>query len=319
MDVEPATVAALRRFSRVYTRRLALLDEGLLKSPFSLTEARVLYELAQADTLAAADLGRELGLDAGYLSRILKRFEADGLLVRAASAQDARRADLSLTPAGRAAFAPLNATSDRQAATLLAGLDRPNQAALVRAMTTIETLLAGEHRSGEAITLRRHRVGDLGWIARRQGMIYAEEYGWDETFEALVAEILAGFVKAHDPAGERAWIAERDGAILGSVFLVRQSDTMAKLRLLYVEADARGSGLGGRLVRECIAFARQAGYRTLTLWTNDILSAARAIYQREGFRLVEEERHHSFGQDLVGQNWELDLATDGRTQTGSTA
>ncbi|WP_245593586.1 bifunctional helix-turn-helix transcriptional regulator/GNAT family N-acetyltransferase [Azospirillum halopraeferens] len=308
-------VARVRAFNRFYTRQLGFLNEGLLKSPFSLTEARVLYELANRDGLTASGLGRELGLDAGYLSRILKAFEGRGLLTRTPAPDDARQAVLALTDAGRAAFAPLDLASREEVAALLGRLPASGRAALVDAMATICRLL--EEGAGEVaapFTLRPHRVGDIGWITHRQAVLYAAEYGWDESFEALVAEILAAFVRSHDPARERSWIAERDGAVVGSVFLVRHTDAVAKLRLLYVEPTARGLGIGRRLVDECIAFARACGYRTLTLWTNDVLVAARRIYQAAGFRLVAEEPHRSFGHDLIGQTWELslrDAADDG--------
>ena len=300
-------IAAVRRFSRFYTRQLELLGEALLASGFSLTESRVLYELAHRDRLTAAALGRELGLDAGYLSRILKKFETNGLLAREPSAADARQAVLTLTASGRDAFAPLDQGSRNQLAAMLGRLDRSDIAALTRAMAEIERILGGKPATAMATVLRPHQVGDIGWIAHRQGLLYAREYGWDETFEALVAEIGATFVRAFDPKCERAWIAERAGAIVGSVFVVRQSDEIAKLRLLYVEPAARGLGLGRQLVEECIRFSRSKGYRRLGLWTNDILVAARRIYVETGFTLVAEERHHSFGKELVGQNWELAL------------
>lgn len=300
-------IATMRRFSRFYTRQLGLLIEGFLKSEFSLTEGRVLYELAHRDGLTAADLARELGLDAGYLSRILKRFEARGFLGRATAAADGRQAVLAMTDEGRAAFQPLDQASEMEVVTLLAGLSEPERRQLVAAMSTVERLLGGRTEPRIPYLLRPLQTGDIGWIIRRQGMLYAEEFGWDETFEALVAEIAAAFVKNHDPRTERCWIAEREGEIVGSVFVVRQSDAVAKLRLLYVEPSARGLGIGRRLVDESIRFARARHYQTLTLWTNDILASARRIYEEAGFRLVQEERHHSFGKNLVGQNWDLDL------------
>jgi DNA-binding MarR family transcriptional regulator/GNAT superfamily N-acetyltransferase len=306
-SVPADAIAAVRRFSRFYTRQLGLLGEGLLESEFSLTESRVLYELAHQDGLTATALGRDLGLDTGYLSRILKKFEARGLLARAQSESDARQSILTLTPAGRAAFEPLNHASRAQLATMLCQLRGGELDELTRAMATVETLLGRSEAAAAPVILRPHQVGDIGWVARRQGMLYAQEYGWDDTFEALVAEIGAKFIRAFDPKRERAWIAERDGAIIGSVFVVKESDEVAKLRLLYVEPAARGLGLGRRLVGECIRFARARGYRTLTLWTNDILTAARRIYVEAGFTLVAEEKHHSFGKDLVGQNWALAL------------
>jgi DNA-binding MarR family transcriptional regulator/GNAT superfamily N-acetyltransferase len=300
-------IAAVRRFTRFYTRRIGVLHEGLLGSPFSLTEGRVIYEIAQRDGVTATELGKELGLDAGYLSRILRGFEQKGLIVRRASEKDGRQSLLSLTPAGRKAFEAVDARSREEVGTMLAGLAEPDQAKLVRSMRAVESLLTPGATHRPACSLRPHRPGDMGWVIHRQAVLYHQEYGWDESFEALVAEICAAFIRSFDPERERCWIAEIEGEIVGSVFLVRQSDEIAKLRLLYVEPKARGLGLGRRLVRECIGFARRAGYARLTLWTNDILHAARRIYVEEGFRLVREERHHSFGHDLVGQNWELDL------------
>jgi len=300
-------IEQVRRFNRFYTRHIGLLSEGLLESEFSLTEARVLYELAHRSPIIAADLGRELGLDAGYLSRLLKRFTARGLIERTPLEGDKRQALLSLTDTGRAAFAPLNRASAAQVASMLSDLSGAERQQLVRAMQTVERLIGTLPEPMVPYILRPHQVGDIGWIARRQGMLYAQEYGWDETFEALVAEIAAAFVKNFDPEWERCWIAEQEGEVVGSVFLVHHSDEVAKLRLLYVEPSTRGLGIGRRLVDECIAFARAKGYRTLTLWTNDILGSARKIYQAAGFRLVKEEAHHSFGKDLVGQTWDLDL------------
>ncbi|TIP04219.1 MAG: MarR family transcriptional regulator [Mesorhizobium sp.] len=297
----------VRAFNRFYTRQIGLLDEGLLKSPFSLTEARVLYELAHRDGLVASDLVRDLGLDPGYVSRLLKKFEERGLVERAATEADARRASIALTPAGRQAFAPLNQDSHDQVRALLDRLPPADQERLVKAMRTVQDLLGDRSEPKVPYILRPLQVGDIGWVTRRQGMLYTEEYGWDGTYEALVAEILAEFVKKFDQKWERAWIAEREGEVVGSVFVVRKSSEVAKLRLLYVEPSARGLGIGRRLVDECIAFARAKGYKTLTLWTNDILGSARRIYQAAGFQLVDEERHHSFGQDLVGQTWDMEL------------
>ena len=302
-----ALIDAVRAFNRFYTRQIGLLDEGLLKSAFSLTEARVLYELANRDGLVASDLVRDLGLDPGYVSRLLKKFEERGLVEREATEADARRASIALTSAGRDAFAPLNRDSHDQVAALLDRLPASEQDRLVKSMRTVQALLGESAEPKIPYLLRPLQVGDIGWITRRQGMLYAQDYGWDETYEALVAEILAAFVKSFDPKWERGWIAERDGEVVGSVFVVRKSPEVAKLRLLYVEPSARGLGIGKRLVEECIGFARAKGYKTLTLWTNDILAAARHIYQVAGFKLIEEEPHHSFGKDLVGQNWDLDL------------
>ncbi|GLQ78315.1 GNAT family N-acetyltransferase [Mesorhizobium huakuii] len=300
-------IDAVRAFNRFYTRQIGLLDEGLLKSAFSLTEARVLYELAHRDGLTATDLGRDLGLDAGYVSRLLKKFERDDLISRSTLVSDARQSSIALTPAGRNAFAPLNKDSHDQVAALLDRLPASEQDRLVKSMRTVQALLDESAEPKIPYLLRSLQIGDIGWITRRQGMLYAQDYGWDETYEALVAEILAAFVKSFDPKWERSWIAERDGEVVGSVFVVRKSPEVAKLRLLYVEPSARGLGIGARLVDECIAFARAKGYKTLTLWTNDILGSARRIYQAAGFKLIDEERHHSFGKDLVGQTWDLDL------------
>ncbi len=300
-------IAAIRRFNRFYTRKVGALEESLLNSRLSLAEARLLYEIANRTRPTAAELARDLSLDAGYLSRLLRGFEERRLIQREASAADARQSHLSLTDTGRGVFAPLDRRSREAVAGWLNGKTATERAALVGAMRSIEALLGGESRPAAAVVLRDHRPGDIGWIIRRQGMLYAEEYGWDITYEALVAEILAKFVREFDPARERAWIAEQDGAIVGSVFLVRQSNDVAKLRLLCVEPAARGRGLGRLLVEECIRFARGKGYRTLTLWTNDVLTAARRIYEGAGFRLVAEEPHTSFGKDLVGQTWELGL------------
>jgi len=300
-------IDAVRAFNRFYTRQIGLLDEGLLQSAFSLTEARVLYELAHRDGLTATDLERDLGLDAGYVSRLLKKFERDDLISRSTLVSDARQSSIALTPAGRNAFAPLNKGSHDQVAALLDRLPASEQDRLVKSMRTVQALLDESAEPKIPYLLRPLQIGDIGWITGRQGLLYAQDYGWDETYEALVAEILAAFVKSFDPKWERSWIAERDGEVVGSVFVVRKSPEVAKLRLLYVEPSARGLGIGARLVDECIAFARAKGYKTLTLWTNDILGSARRIYQAAGFKLIDEERHHSFGKDLVGQTWDLDL------------
>jgi len=300
-------IAAVRRFTRFYTRHIGVLREGLHASPFSLTEARVLYELANRPAPTAADIARDLGLDAGYLSRILRGFAQRGLLARARSQDDGRRSCLSLTPAGREAFAPLDRGSHDEVAAMLAPLSERAQARLIDAMITVEQLLGERPRDAPPYLLRPHQEGDMGWVVSRHGALYAQEYRWNMEFEALVAEIVAAFIRNFDARRERCWIAEIDGAPVGSVFVVKQSEEIAKLRLLLVEPQARGLGIGARLVAECIRFARLCGYRTLTLWTNDVLVAARRIYQAAGFRLVAEEKHHSFGHDLVGQNWELDL------------
>lgn len=300
--------AELRSFNRFFTTRIGVLGEGILGSPYSLTEARVLFELAQQDNVEVAGLRRDLGLDAGYLSRILAGFERDGLVDRQRSTADARRQLLRLTRQGREAFAALDARSTEEIGSLLAGLDEDDQRRLIGAMRTVRELLS-EGTRPDTIGLRGLRPGDLGWVVQRHGALYAEEYGWDQTFEALVARIVADFASQTDPAGQRAWIAEVGGEPLGSVFCTRKDAHTAQLRLLLVEPFARGLGIGWRLVTECADFARQAGYREMTLWTNDVLHAARRLYQRAGFRLVAEEKHHSFGHDLIGQNWSLILAT----------
>ena len=300
-------VEAVRRFNRFYTRQIGLLDEGLLKSTFSLTEARVLYELAHRTDPTAAELGRELGLDAGYLSRILRGFEERGLITRRPSAADARQSHLRLSAQGRAAFRPLDEGSRAQVSAMLDVLPEAGRSRLLEAMGTIENLLRIRSEPREPFVLRAHRPGDMGWIVHRHGVLYAREYGWDERFEALVAEIVAGFVQNLDPTRERAWIAEQDGSTVGSVLLVRASDEIAKLRLLLVEPQARGLGIGARLVAECERFARAAGYRRITLWTNDVLHAARHIYRKAGYRLIRAEPHRSFGYNLVGETWELAL------------
>jgi len=305
--VRDTQVATVRGFNRFYTRQIGLLDEGLLESEFSLTELRVLYELAHNDGLTAADLRRDLGLDAGYVSRMLKTFTARGFVDRAPSDRDARQSILALTATGRAAFAPLEKASQDKIAALLGPLSADERAALVKAMSVIGRLWGGTPAPRVPYILRPPQPGDIGWIVHRQTVLYHREYGWDEGFEALVAEILAAFVKTFDPKRERCWIAEREGEIVGSVFVVHDSDEIARLRLLYVEPAARGLGIGRRLVDECIRFARAQGYRTLTLWTNDVLDAARRIYEAAGFELVAEEPHHSFGHDLVGQHWNLEL------------
>jgi len=300
-------VDAVRRFSRFYTQHIGVLHRHLLESPFSLTEGRVLYELAHHETTTATELAGELGLDAGYLSRILKGFERRGLLERRRSASDGRAADLTLTRVGQEAFAGINARSRAEVGAMLEKLSEAEQAELVAALESAQRLLGARLPRRVPYILRPPQPGDLGWVVHRHGALYAEEYGWDESFEALVARIVADFVEHFDAKRERCWIAEKDGAVVGSAFVVRDSDSVAKLRLVYVEPAARGLGIGQRLVAEAIRFARQQGYDRLTLWTNDILVAARRIYEAAGFTLVKEEKHHSFGHDLVGQNWDLEL------------
>jgi DNA-binding MarR family transcriptional regulator/N-acetylglutamate synthase-like GNAT family acetyltransferase len=315
------SVATVRRFNRFYTQKIGVLDEGLLGSAFSLAEVRILYELAHwrdeavpgaagqiHETPSASRLAARLGLDEGYLSRMLRGFEKQGFIVRKASRHDGRENVLTLTSRGRKAFAPLNDASRRQVAALLVPLSAGEQAQLTGAMTTIESLLGFRQRNEEgACTLRSLRPGDIGWVTHRHGVLYAAEYGYDERFEALVAEIAAHFVRTLDIERERCWIAERDGEMLGCVFLVSKSRTVAKLRLLLVEPGARGLGLGGRLVDACIDFARQAGYRKIVLWTQSELLSARRIYEQRGFLRVAQEPHESFGCDLVAETWALKL------------
>ena len=300
-------IDAVRRFNRFFTRRIGVLREGLLHTPYSLTEARILFEISHRDDLSASDLSRELGLDPGYLSRILARLGRRGLIDKVRSETDGRRRLLSLTSEGKDAFSLLDARSREEVAEMLGELSEGDQRRLLEAMWTIESVLTRGFKFSEPFFLRQHEPGDMGWVVHRHGVLYAREYGWDEHFEALVARIVADFIDKYDPAKERCWIAEMGGERVGCVFVVKAGDTVAKLRLLLVEPGARGLGLGTRFVEECIRFARSRGYTTLTLWTNSVLDAARHIYEEQGFELVEEEEHHSFGHDLVGQNWELAL------------
>jgi DNA-binding MarR family transcriptional regulator/GNAT superfamily N-acetyltransferase len=300
-------ISAVRAFNRFYTRKLGVLDQHLLQSPFSLSEARVLYELANREDPAAKEIGIELRLDPGYLSRIVQKFDEDGLITRKPLAADRRQFRLGLTARGRQAFAKLERSSHDEVAAILAGLPGGERRRLVEAMTAIERLLGASGASPEPAMLRGHRAGDMGWVVQSHGALYAGEYGFDAAFEALVAEIVAKFLGSFDASRERCWIAEIDGAPVGSVFLVRHTDDVAKLRLLLVDPAGRGQGLGQRLVTECIAFARQCGYRKITLWTQSILVAARKIYQDAGFVKVASEPHRSFGQNLIGETWELGL------------
>jgi DNA-binding MarR family transcriptional regulator/GNAT superfamily N-acetyltransferase len=302
-------IEAIRRFNRFYTRQLGLLQDGLLQSPFTLTEARVLYELAHHEGTTATRLGDDLGLDPGYLSRILRGFGKRGLLARHPAEADRRQYLLSLTDQGREAFAEIDAASRGQIQEMLNGLPEVDQGRLVHAMDTVEGLLGAQSEPRVPYILRPHQSGDMGWVVQCHGVLYSQEYAWDARFEALVAEIVAKFLQHFDPKWERCWIAEREGENVGSVFLVRhpEREGVAKLRLLLVDPNARGLGIGKRLVQECTRFARQAGYHTIMLWTNSVLHVARTIYEQEGYRLVHEEPHHSFGHDLIGETWELAL------------
>ncbi len=303
-----SNVATVRRFNRFYTRRIGVLEEGLLHSPFSLTEVRVLYELAHREQPTAGVLAEELRLDPGYLSRILRRFQTLGLLRRDRSGDDGRQRLLALTTKGRRTFDALDARQNGEVAALLSPLPSGEQRRLVAALSTVEQLLGtGGAPARGPYLLRTHRPGDLGWVVHRHGALYAEEYGYDERFEALVAKVVSDFVEHFDQARERCWIAEKDGEIVGSIMLVKKSETVAKLRLLYVEPGARGLGIGERLVTECLRFARQARYRKVRLYTHGQLRAARHIYEKAGFRLMAEEPERGYGPELVAQTWELVL------------
>jgi len=299
-------VCALRAFNRFYTRKIGVLD-GVASRPFSLAEARVLYELAHRQQSTATDIRKELGLDAGYMSRILGDFERRNLVRREQSKADERQRFLSLTPKGRKVFAPLDERSNRDIARMLGELSPPERNRLVDAAQMVHRLLGDRGEAKTPYLLRQYQPGDMGWIVHRQAILYAEEYGWDGTYEALAAEIVARFIKNYDAKCERAWVAEKDGERVGAVLVAKESAEIAKLRLLHVERQARGLGIGNRLVEECIRFARQAGYQKMTLWTQSILHAARNIYQKAGFEVVHEEKHHSFGKDLTAETWELNL------------
>src|SRR5690349_8309261 len=309
-DVRDEQIAALRSFNRFYTQRIGALDKGLLDSAFSLTQARVLFELARRQPATASQLGAALELDRGYLSRIVQGFVEQGLIARSRSSADARQVTLQLTAAGRRAFRGLDQRSQRQSKALLSGLPAAARGDLLASLRRVQHALApSQGRRAASLAVRTHRPGDIGWAIERHGRLYAEEYGWDVSFEALVASLFAAFATRHDPATERLWIAELDGERAGCAFVVRNAEEpeLAQLRCLLVDPIARGAGVGRRLVGECIGFARAAGYRGMTLWTNDVLVAARHLYQEAGFRLVHEYPHHSFGHDLVGQVWRLDF------------
>jgi DNA-binding MarR family transcriptional regulator/GNAT superfamily N-acetyltransferase len=306
-ETTPSHVASVRRFNRFYTSQIGVLQDGLLASPFSLTEVRVLYELAHREAPMARDLAADLGIDAGYLSRILLRFKKRRFVTQKPSSSDARQRPLSLTALGARTFGELDArarTAVEQMLARVAGGDRPR---VIEAMQTIESLLGPRAEPKVPYLLRPHQPGDMGWVVQRHGEIYAEEYGWNERFEGLVAEVVAKFIEHLDLERERCWIAEREGERVGCVFLVKKSATVAQLRLLLVEPIARGLGIGKRLVNECERFARRAGYRRIRLWTQSVLRPARHIYEQAGYRLVSEEPHHSFGADLVAEIWERSL------------
>jgi DNA-binding MarR family transcriptional regulator/GNAT superfamily N-acetyltransferase len=300
-------IETVRAFNRFYTQRIGVLGSGMLDSEYTLTEVRVLYEIAHRDQPLAMDLVRDLGLDAGYLSRILGSFGKRGWLRRTRSSDDRRKSFLALTPKGREALKSLEQRSRNRIDKLLLPLPVSEQVKLQGHLQHVQALLSGSSAPSTDYDLREHRAGDIGWIVQRHGVLYAQEYGWGPQFEALVAEICAGFLKNFDPARERCWIAERDEVPVGCVMLVHHSDTIAKLRLLLVEPSQRGCGLGQRLVTECIRFAGQAGYRTITLWTQSILTSARRIYEDHGFECVASEPHDKFGPKLVGETWRLSL------------
>lgn len=304
--VSAERVDAVREFNRMYTKVIGVLNEGLLSSPYSLTEVRVLFELSHRGSTEVTTLRRTLGLDAGYLSRLLAKFESGDLVRRERSAEDGRQQVVELTAHGKDVFEALDEKAVDQVRELLAGITDEHQRRVVQAMDVIRLHL-GDRPRPETVVLRPPRPGDLGWVVQRHGALYAQEYRWDASFEGLTARVVADFVEHRDPQCEASWIAELHGENAGCVFCVRQDEHTAKLRLLLVEPSARGHGIGARLVRECVAFARTAGYRALELWTVDVLIAARRIYQHEGFRLVSQEKRHMFGHDLTGQTWRLEL------------
>jgi DNA-binding MarR family transcriptional regulator/GNAT superfamily N-acetyltransferase len=306
VELDPR-IAAVRRFNRFYTQRIGVLQEGWSRSSFSLTEVRVLYELARRDRPTASELAKDLGLDAGYLSRILRAFEARGLIVKETADHDGRQSLLSMTERGRQRFAPIEAHTNEEVQATLGDLPPLAQTRLIDSMRTIESVLGEKSAPQPPYVLRPPRAGDMGWIVSRHGALYAREYGWDERLEALAAEVVATFVRNFDGRRERCWIAERDGENVGSVMLVKEDEHVAKLRLLLVEPQARGLGIGARLVEECVRLAREAGYSKITLWTHSVLTAARRIYEQAGFKLVASETHNEFGKELIGETWELKL------------
>jgi DNA-binding MarR family transcriptional regulator/GNAT superfamily N-acetyltransferase len=303
-------IAAMRRFNRFYTRQIGVLRKTYLESPYSLGEARILYEVAQARTPTASDVGRALDLDAGYLSRVLRSLERNGLIERTVSARDARQSHLALSARGKRAFAPLERRSQRNTGAMLDKLAPTDQSRLISAMSTVERLLGGGERETPAhrrYVLRAPRPGDFGWIVKRHAELYALEYGWTEPFEGVCAQIVADFVNKFDKTRERCWIAEMDGENVGSIILAKETESVARVRLLLLDPKARGLGLGARLVDECITFARRTGYKKITLWTHRVLVAARHIYENAGFKLTRSERHRSWGKQVVGEHWDLAL------------
>jgi DNA-binding MarR family transcriptional regulator/GNAT superfamily N-acetyltransferase len=303
-----ATAEAVRRFNRFYTRRIGVLEESLLGSGLTLSQARLVFELGRRSEWTAGGMAAELGLDAGYVSRLLGSLEKRRLIARRPSEADGRQAIVALTAKGRESYSLLDARSQDEIAAMLARLAPADVQRLLSTMATIEALMGDTEPVRVPYVIRPHRAGDVGWVVSRHGALYAEEYGWDETFEGLAAEVGSAFLKSFDPKRERCWIAEREGETVGAVLLVRGPDeATAKLRLLYVEPAARGLGIGARLVEECRLFARAAGYKRIVLWTNSVLTSARRIYEAAGYRLVKSEPHHSFGHDLVGETWELEL------------
>lgn len=301
----PEQIGAVRHFNRFFTRQIGVLHEGLLHSPYSLTEARIIFELANRSNLTASDLGNELGLDAGYLSRILNKLEQQKLIEKNRSDDDGRQRLISLATEGQKVFSLLDNRSNDEVSEMLSEFKESDRVRLIEAMNTIEDIFDHGCKNAGPFYIRHHEPGDMGWVISQHGLLYHQEYGWDGSFEAFVARICADFIDHYDPQKERCWIAEMDGEPVGSVFCIKASEDVAKLRMLIVTPKARRLGLGTHLVKECIRFARSSGYKKLILWTNDILVEARKIYEKNGFILVEEERHHSYGQDLVGQNWEL--------------
>jgi len=307
--VAESRVATVRRFNRFYTRQIGVLRKTFLDSPYSLGEARVLYEIARRPLPTASDVGRALDLDAGYLSRVLRQFEKRGLVQREASASDGRQSHLTLSPRGRKAYAPLERGSQRDTGAMLDKLAPADQLRLIAAMTTIQTLLGGKPAAApeRRYTLRAPVPGDFGWVVKRNAELYAQEYQWTEPFEGVCAQIVADFANKHDPKRERCWIAEMNGEKIGCIFLAKETESLARIRLLLVDPKARGLGLGANLTDEAIRFPRRAGYKKITLWTHSVLTAARHIYQKAGFKLMRSERHKSWGRPVVSEHWDLEL------------